>query len=151
MSRNTQASLITQLFVCGGALAYDYFLLRGFPAMSILFIVLFGPISFLLWRKENLRDYDSRALLKYCGKGILASIGLAVLSAAGTFLYGFIAPPEEKITAGHIWGAFVIFLVVAGLVPVFVLLSLLRLGIRHVLESLFSSSSPKDASLERRV
>jgi hypothetical protein len=142
MSRNTQASLITLVLMCAGALAYEHFI--RVPAMVILFVVLFGPISFLLWRKENLRDYDSKGLLKYCGKAILVSIGLAILCTVLVFLYSLIGPPDEKITGGHVWGAFVIFVVVAGIVPVFILLSLLRLGIRHALDSLFGSPHRAD-------
>lgn len=149
MSRNTQASLITLALMCAGALAYDHFLL-SFPAMTILFVVLFGPISFLLWRKENLRDYGSKALVKYCGKAILASIGIGAVLAAMVFVQGLM-PGEERATPAGLWGAFLIFLVAAGLIPVFILLSLLRLGIRHILDSLFGSPRTDDTSLERRV
>ena len=126
------------------AFSYDFFYLMprsGVPAGTILFVVLFGPISCLLWNKENLRDCNAKSLLKFCIAGVLVALVIGFVFAFHLFIHD--STSGEKAGLKSYLGAFMIFLVVAGIVPVFVGLSLLRLGIKRALEHSFGAGSAK--------
>jgi len=121
-----------------GAILYDnlYLAPRGGFGATLLVLVMFGPISFLLWLKENLRDCNSRALLKFCLRGVLGAVGVGAVYAGGGFLNGLISP-QPGLTGFDAFAAFKVFLVVGALIPVFVAFTFLRLGITRLLERLF--------------
>jgi len=125
------------------ALSYDFFLMprSGVPAGTLLFVVLFGPISCLLWNKENLRDCNAKALLKFCIAGVLVALVIGFVLAFHLFIHD--STSGEKTGLKSYLGAFMIFLVVAGIVPIFVGLSLLRLDIKCALEHSFGAGSTK--------
>ena len=126
------------------ALSYDFFYLMprgGVLASTLLFVVLFGPISCLLWNKENLRDCNAKALLKFCIAGVLVALVIGFIFAFHLFIHD--STSGEKAGLKSYLGAFMIFLVVAGIVPIFVGLSLLRLVIKRALERSFRVGSTK--------
>ncbi len=147
MNRDTQASILTLLLMLGAALSYDFFYLlprNGVPVATILFVVLFGPISGLLWSKENLRDCNSKALLKFCLIGVLMGLGLGLLFASRVFINDLTS--GQKTELNRYLGSFMIFLVAAGIISIFVGLSFLRLGIKRALGHLFGGTSPNAKS-----
>jgi NhaP-type Na+/H+ or K+/H+ antiporter len=135
---NHLATALTLLIMLATAIACDRFYLNphGNFGAVLLFAVMFGPISFLLWRKENLRDYDPRALLRFCLKGMLGAIGVGAAFASLGLLGDRLSHQGRDIKA-DVFGIMMTFLVVGGLIPVFVALTFLRLGIKILIERLF--------------
>jgi len=153
MSRDTQATIVTLLLMLVSAVLLDAKMLLprgGFPAGTFFFIILWGPISFLLWRKENIRDYDAKQLFGYCRAGITASLGMGIWFAIELILNGS-RWLEQKIEINGAWSVFAIFLVVAAIFAIFVALSFLRLGVKTLLNWVFTSKNEKDLKSNKMV
>ena len=136
---NHLATGLTLLIMLAAAIAYDHFCLKphGNFGAVLLFLVMFGPISFLLWLKENLRDCNARALLRFCLKGMLGAVCVGAAFAGLGLLSNSVFPQGRNIKA-DVFGIMMTFLVVGGLIPVFVVLTFLRLGIKTLIEKLFA-------------
>jgi hypothetical protein len=137
MTRNTQATFVTLALMLAVALISDVG--ADVPVGSLLFFLLFGPISLLLWRKENIRDYTARDLLKFCWSGVALAIAIGIQTTLWFWLQD---PPSlrEQITESTGWVLLLVFLVVSGIFVVFVLLSFLRLAIKYALTLLLGTS-----------
>jgi FtsH-binding integral membrane protein len=134
---NYLATGLTLLIMLAAAIAYDRFYLKPHGSFSavLLFVVMFGPISFLLWLRENLRDCNARALLRFCLKGMLGAVCVGA-AFAGLGLLGNAVSPQGRDIKADVFGVMMTFLVVGGLIPVFVAFTFLRLGIKTLIEKL---------------
>ena len=102
-----------------------------FPVGTFLFI-LFAPICLLLWRKENIRDYNTRTLMKYSAMGLGTAILMAV-DYAVLYLLNSSDWNHQRFNMKGVSGILLIFIVAGGIFLFMILLSFMRLGIKHLL------------------
>ena len=135
---------MTLVLMLAAALLSDKFYftrtVARFPTASFLFFILFGPISFLLWRKENLRDHSGKDLLKFCWSGVAALAGSGIPVAIVCFWLEDPSSLREHITESPVWAGLIVLLVLSAVFVTFVLLTFLRLAMKHGLSLLFGTS-----------